>query len=366
MILPEIKYQFVNWRDGMKITQRHFLAHDFAIKDAIRDNAALHLNAHNYGVLTDDDAGAPPTLVGDVVQIATCRGITPGGVRIEWKTSKEQPVLNLPLLDYKTKLGSAGVFYVIVKATPFATIETGDYAPDETGRRPYVAIKPALDLLSVHDMLSDAHSFPICRIRFENQRFSLDHEYIPPSVCIQGESLTWYYESCGTILSNIQQLSVQIVKKIGGMQNKNSLANDIYHVLEKLLSFCAESIDHYRIVVREMPPVYLAEYFMRMARTLRIAFDCLPEANSSALFNYFQNTVAGTTNVFKTPVSAASKSLIDAMIDTVLVSEYNHNDSTLLFDSIVRFLDFMDFFLQKLLSLNYADNKGGWDIYAKQ
>ncbi|AEI51523.1 type VI secretion system baseplate subunit TssK [Runella slithyformis] len=370
MFLPEIKYNFVNWRDGMKITQKHFTENDFAAKDAIRDIAAIHTTNFSYGLLSADDgmtsALSAPILAGDVIQITECRGITPGGVRIEWKSLKDHPVLSLSLLDYKFKLGSAGVFYVVIKADPFKTVEVGEYTGDDgLNRRPYLAVKPTLDLLSMHDMLSDAYSFPICRLRFENQRFSIDHEYIPPSVNIHGEGLLWYYESCGTLLNNIQQLAVQIVRKIGGMQNRSSVAVDIHRILEKVLIHCAESMDYYRIVVKELSPVYMAEYFMRLARMFRISFDCLPETNAAVLFNYFQNTIAGTTGVFKTPVSAASKSLIDSMIDNVLISQYSHNDSTMLFDSIVRFLDFMDFFLQKLITLNYADNKGSWDIYAK-
>lgn len=369
MLLPTPKYPYVNWRDGMKISQKHLVDHDLAIKDSVRDVAAILLSNHNYGVLPSEDgttSGLILSFSSDTINVKTCRGITPGGVRIDWQAPAGQQTLSLSLLDYKRQLGSAGLFYVVIKASVSQTVEIGDYDSDETPmRRPYLITKPELDFLSGFDALSDANSFPIFRVRFEGQLFSPDYEYIPPSVNIHGEGLLWYYESCGTLLNNIQQLAVQIVRKIGGMQNRSSVAVDIHRILEKVLIHCAESMDYYRIVVKELPPVYMAEYFMRLARMLRISFDCLPETNAAVLFNYFQNTIAGTTGVFKTPVSAATKSLIDSMIDNVLISQYNHNDSTLLFDSIVRFLDFLDFFLQKLITLNYADNKGGWDIYAK-
>lgn len=370
MILPDIKHSFVNWRDGMKITQRHFVDHDFAIRDSIRDVAAIQVTSHNYGLLPANDGVtsslSTPILSGDVIQIASCRGITPGGVRLEWKAGKDHQPLTLSLLDFKMKLGTAGVFYVVIKANPFQTIEIGDYELEGMGRRPYVTVKPSLDLLSVHDMLSDAHSFPVCRVRFESQRFSVDHEYIAPCVYIHGESLLWYYESCGTLLNNVQHLAIQIVRKIGGMQNRSSIGADLYRVLEKVLIFCAESTDHYRLVVRDLAPVYMAGVFMKMARVLRISLDSIPEANAALLFNYFQNNIAGTTNIFKTHVPAASKSLMESMIDGVLVNEYHHNDSTVLFDSIVRFLDFLEFLFQKLLPLSYVENQGSWDIYGKQ
>lgn len=370
MVLPEIRYRFVNWRDGMKITQKHFVEHDNAMRDIVRDSTALSLNNYNYGLVAAEDgissSLSPPNLTGDVIEITSCRGVTPGGVRFDWKASKEQPALQLSLLDYKSKVGMAGLFYVVIKANPFSISEVGDYDVEENnGRRPFVATTLSLDLLSIHDMLSDVYSFPVCRIRFESQRFSIDHEYLPPCTDIHGEGLLWYYESCGTLMNNIQQTATQIVRKIGGMEKRSSIAVDLHRVLEKQIIFFAESLDYYRIIVRSLPPVYMAEYFMRMARCFRVALDCLPELSSAALFNYFQNTIAGTTNVFKTSVPAASKSYIDALIDNVLVNEYNHNDSTLLFDNIVRLLDFQEFFYQKLLTLNYAGNQGGFDIYIK-
>lgn len=369
MILPPIQHQYVNWRDGMKIGQRHLTDSDLAVRDGLRDASAIRLTSHSYGLLPADDgtaSGLSLSFSSDTVQVVGCRAITPGGVRIEWQPAAAQPPLTLSLLDHKHKLGNAGLFYVIVRCNPFRTVEIGEYRTGEMPmRRPHVAPKPELDLLSAFETLSDAFSLPVFRVRYEGQLFSPDYDYIPPSVCIHGESLQWYYTSCGTLLGNIQHLALQIVKKIGGMANRSGTAASVHRLMEKVLILCAEISDYYRLVVKELPPVYMAECFMRLARLLRVSFDCLPEADASALFHYFQNMIAGTTSVFKTPVPAAAKSLIDAMIDNVLVSQYNHNDSTAFFDSTVRFMDFLEFLCHKLLLLNYADNRGSWDIYSK-
>jgi len=52
---------------------------------------------------------------------------------------------------------------------------------------------------------------------------------------------------------------------------------------------------------------------------------------------------------------------MDSMIDTVLMSPYNHNDCSLLLDNIKGYLDFIEFVLQNLLALPYVD-AGKWDI----
>jgi hypothetical protein len=365
MLLPNIEYRFLNWRDGMKITQKHLVEHDNAIRASMQDIAAIFINNHNYGLLPAEDGVSSSlqiSLMGDTIELSACRAITPGGVRVEWQTSANHAPITLSVLDYKRKLGSAGIFFVILKANPFKPVEVGEYDTQESPmRRPYLITKPELDLLSSHDALSDVFSIPIFKIRFEGQLFSPDYEYIPPSVSVHGENLKWYYDTCGRLCNNIQQTSVQIVRKIGGMQNRSQVAVDIHRVLEKLLTCCVEMNDYYRIVAKDQPPIYFTECLIRFARVFRVALDCLPDANAARLYNYLKNNVGGTTELNNT-IQAATKSFIDGKIDNVLISNYNHNDSMLLFDNIVRFLDFLDFLLQKLSPLNYVDDAKGWDI----
>ncbi|KAA0989266.1 FliH/SctL family protein [Dyadobacter aurulentus] len=364
MTLPEITYPFLNWRDGMKITQRHLVAHDHAIRDAIRDATAIFLNGHNYGLLPAVDnsgAGIQLRVLGDTIQMLSCRAITPGGIRVEWDAGADPDSVSLSLMDYKNRLGNAGIFYVVLRISLSSLTETGEYDLEEQPlRKPFVTLKPMLELLSVHEKLSDAYSMPIFRIRFEGQMFSPDYDYIPPSAGVFGENLLWYYETCGKQINSIHQTAILILKKINGMQNQSPVARDIYQISEKLVFAGLEIIDHYRLISKDLPPIHFIQELIRYARTMRTAIDCLSENNANRFYQYLRNNVAGTTK-FNTHYGEVTKSVMDSMIDSVLTSPYYHNDCSLLLDNVKGYLDFIDFVFQNLLALPYVD-AGKWDI----
>ena len=365
MALPGVEYQFVNWRDGMKITQKHLTAQDQAIRDAIRDTAAVFINGHNYGLLPGEDgvsAGMQISVMGDTVRLLSCRAILPGGIRVEWDSGADQDRVSLSLLDYKSRLGNIGIFYVVLRISLSNVIESGDYDPEEMPRRkPFKVLKPMLELLSVHEKIADAYSIPIFRVRFEGQLFSPDFDYIPPTAGVFGENLLWYYETCGKQISSIHQTAVLTIRKINSMQNPSAVARDIHQIMERLVMTGLEVIDHYRVVSKEQPPIYFIGDLMKYARTMRIAMDCLSENSAGRLYQYMRNNVGGTTK-FNMHVPEVNKSTMDSMIDTVLTSQYNHNDCTMLLDSVKSYLDFLEFVLQSLLALPYVEATGKWDI----
>lgn len=364
MTLPDIEYRFLNWRDGMKITQKHLASHDKAILDAIRDCSALRINAHNYGVLPAPDganAGMQVSVLGDTIRLLYCRAITPGGIRVDWEAGLDPDSVSLSLLDYKSRLGSAGLFYVVLRISLTNLIESGEYDTEEQPlRKPYVILKPMLELLSVHEKLADAYSIPIFRIRFEGQMFSPDYDYIPPTTGIFGENLSWYYDTCGKQISSIHQTAVLIIKKINTMQTQSPIAKDIHRICDKLVTASMEIIDNYRLVVKDLAPIYFVQSLVRYARVIRTALDCLSETSATRLYQYIRNNVAGTTK-FNMHFPEVTKSLFESMIDSVLGNPYNHNDCTLLLDNIKSYLDFLEFVFQSLVTLPYVD-AGKWDI----
>ena len=365
MALPGIEYQFVNWRDGMKITQRHLTAQDQAVRDSIRDSAAVFINGHNYGLLPGPDgtsAGLQINVIGDTISLLSCRAITPGGIRVEWDAGADQDSVSLSLLDYKRRLGNIGIFYVVLRISLASLMEFGNYDTEELPlRKPFKVLKPTLELLSVHEKIADAYSIPIFRVKFEGQMFSPDYDYIPPSTGVFGENLSWYYETCSKQINSIHQTATLIMRKINGMREPSAVAKDVHQVVDKLVMTGLEVIDHYRVVSREQPPVYFIGDLMKYARTMRIALDCLSENSSGRLYQYMRNNIGGSTK-FNLHVPEVNKSLMDSMIDTILTSQYNHNDCTMLLDNIKGYLDFIEFVTKSLLSLPYVEAAGRWDI----
>ncbi len=365
MVLPGIEYQFVNWRDGMKITQKHLSAHDQAIRDAIRDATALHMNGYNYGILPAEDglnAGLQVSILGDTFQLLSCRAITPGGLRVEWNSGVDAESVSLSILDYKNRLGSVGLFYIVLRIALTNLVESGEYDTEELPlRKPNRVLKPMLELLSAHEAISDGYSIPIFRVRFEGQLFSPDYDYIPPSTGVFGENLLWYYETCGKQINSIHQSAVLTLRKINGMQKISGVASDIQRVMDRIVQTGLDVLDAYRMINKEQPPVYFISSLTKYARTLRIALDCLSESSSARLYQYLRSNVGGTTK-FNRRVPEVTRSLMDSMIDTVLTSTYTHNDCTLLLDNIKGFLDFLEFVVQGILELPYVESASKWDI----
>ncbi|RYF46285.1 MAG: hypothetical protein EOO39_50000, partial [Cytophagaceae bacterium] len=80
----------VNWIDGMKLSQQHFVETDHHVQDLVRDSISLFLTSYNYGLL-------PPVRGTSVahefdlleknsdhveVRLSRCNAITQGGCRI--------------------------------------------------------------------------------------------------------------------------------------------------------------------------------------------------------------------------------------------------------------------------------------------
>ena len=365
MVIPEVQNHFINWRDGMKITQSHLSAHDLAIRDAIRDVASLHTGGFNFGLLPAEngqEADLRVSVIGDNFQLNGCRAVTPGGLRIDWQAGKGSEPLSISLLDYKNRMGNAGFFYIVLRASINSLVESGDYDSDELPlRKPFRVIKPTLELLSAHETIADGFSIPIFRIRSEGQLFSPDYDYIPPSIGVFGENMLWYFDTCGKLINNIHQTAILTLRKINAMPSPSVIAKDIAQVLERIVSIGIDVIDPYRLYLKDQPPVFFISSLVKYARAIRVAFDCLSESSATRLYQYFRNNIGGTTK-FNRHIPEVTKSFLDSMTDTVLSKTYNHNDCALLLDSLRSFLDFLDFLLQSLFELPYVETAARWDI----
>ena len=94
----------MNWQDGMLLTKEHLTLQDLAIQAAIYDTVAFSINSHNYGVLPSPDGYSSSLdiqLQADTIEVISVRGITPSGIRIEWKASNELQPLKISVNSIK-------------------------------------------------------------------------------------------------------------------------------------------------------------------------------------------------------------------------------------------------------------------------
>jgi len=70
-MIQSTKYAAVNWTDGMKISEKHLIAHDDFLLDAIRDTNSLRCNNFNYGLLPVPMAKGAEATIFEVLNTAT-------------------------------------------------------------------------------------------------------------------------------------------------------------------------------------------------------------------------------------------------------------------------------------------------------
>ncbi len=133
-MVPSINHKTVNWKDGMKIRQDHFVQTENALLDEARDARAVAINPFNYGLLPSPDGSTSVDVrveLSDtqqvVVQLFTCRAITSGGARIDVR-AEEGATLQA---SYSLSDTEATLFDVIMAVNPFVRIPTGAPDPEE-------------------------------------------------------------------------------------------------------------------------------------------------------------------------------------------------------------------------------------------
>ncbi len=354
----------------MLITKEHLRSNDMAVQAAIYDSARLVLNKHNYGLVPADDgisSSIKLNFQAETIEVSACRGVTPGGIRIEWQASVDYEPIKLSVLNYRNLLDEGGYYFVVLKVKPFQYVETGEINSSEnTQRRPYLMIKPELDLVRFSGVLSDAYSFPIFRVFVENRTIQPDYSYIPPMVFIHGDLRLKYYEDMGRMFTNILNTALQLVRKISGMSNRSQIAVNLHHIAEKIIVYGTGSIDYYNLIAIEQPPIYFINVLIGLIRVLRWGFEAIPEQNSQRLFNYMSHYAGGgRSKNYSTPMIDVNQVVVNNYIDSVLGTQYEHNNISLLVDGIKDCLDFWDTILSKLLQWDYAEQSGknSWDIH---
>ena len=365
----KINHRFVNWQDGMLLSKEHLTLQDLAIQAAIYDTAAFSINSHNYGVLPASDGHSSSLdiqLQADTIEVVSVRGITPNGIRIEWNVSSELQPLKISVNSLKSYSDNSGFLYLVLRVKPFQYVEIGEISEsDSTNRRPFLMIKPEMELVSYSDILSDSFSFPIFRVHNHNGSLQADNTYIPPSVSVHGKQLTNHYQALGKMFESIIQSSKHIVRHVNGKTNRHQIAIDMYLITDKILNYGAGFLDAYKLISPQEPPIYFINILIGLVRSIQIGIDSLPEKNLQLLQGYItQLEGQGETNTYRNSYNL-NKTNLQSYFNAVLGMPYDHNNVFRLIDGLNSCLDFWETILMKLKQrdLTGPDSKGSWTIY---
>jgi hypothetical protein len=323
-MLPEIKHLPVNWIDGMKISEAHFIQSENSITDRIRDNAALFMSANNYGLLQPKPGTSSSfNLSINVdqsklmrVKLLECRAITAGGIRIEIGGDY---AAKINTFEAKIDTGKDEEFYVIVAVNPYERVPVGEPDPNEVPLR-YPNVMPSYSLQvipasKINTNLNPSYHLIVGKLRTNGVEVVVDADFIPPCASISSYSkLRQEYQELGGLLGEIGSYATAIVQKVKTEKQKTELALNVNYMAEKIVFFLAEKIAKYRWTVSQQPPVYMIETFLSFAYIIKSCIDCQTEKDRETLITYFQEW------------TGLSPAQFQKRLNDVIETEYNHQD----------------------------------------
>lgn len=355
-MLPQWTYWPVNWADGMKITRAHLLANDNAFREQGRDATGLLLNGLNYGLLPPapgKDTSLSISCDGQEIVLSICRAITVGGARVEYDSSLTGDVLRLPLSKVREDWARAGqtTGYVLIEVNPFEPQPWGQPDPYEIPLR-YPFIMPSYrlsvsTLLSLDTTLSAAYHIPIGKVTLTNGQFSLSPDYYPPCrVTGAYPALLQQYQVIGSQMGEIAGYATAIIVRVktnARSGQPNLLATTIGNLADASVRSIADGLDAYQLRGLHESPAFIAEFGMRLARTMTLAIRSTPDREKESMYNYFKNWCGVN------PVD------LEAALQQVLDVEYVHADCQPVIRAINKLTDVTIALYSKLSQLNYME-----------
>lgn len=365
-MIPEIKYFTVNWIDGMKISKNRFIESDRAHIDANRDAYALSLNELNYGLLPGKKNSDTISL--DVidsrfdkfkVRINTCRAVTIGGCRIEVLNNIGDITVTTDIAMEQTRSNKAVVYDLVLMVNPYDRAPYGQANPEEQPLRiPFTTNAYSLHIQAADQAINNAgmdYCLTIGRVLLKGDDYVFDTKYIPPSTSVLSHpALINYYRNFGSALNSIEENCTKIVQKVISKNQTTALAVNIKNLSERLLYFIANIFFEYRQMSLYRPPVFLVDYFIRMANTIRVYNDCLSEKEKEEMLLYFSEW---------TELNASN---FDSFLNDIIFHDYDHKNILNSYQKIDNFLSLFENLFNKLNQLDLIGKRKERDIFVRE
>jgi len=364
-----LKYENVNWINGMKIKKDHFIQQENSFEDKVKDVAACFLNSFNYGLLPIW-GGKSTSFKVDLkisnqkflnISVSQLRALTQGGARIEILESNNPVEFSVDLTGEieASKKEDCRVFFIMLtvdhfRREPFGELETDEDPP----RYPYTRPSLKVNLIQENQVSREGilpFSLFIGKISIRPDRLELLEDYLPSCMTLSSHSRLISFHS--TVEKFYNQLELNLLSIIGKIKEKgqdSTLALTVLALAQNILNFISTNNLKIRWQLIDQPPLCLFEYIASFARIIRNTIDCNTAAHKEELLNYF------------TTWSELKQGDFDKLLVYCINFEYNHNEIS---NNIVQFSEFvqiMTSLFTKLESLAYIGKKKDTSIFVKE
>lgn len=353
MIQP-IKHFAVNWIDGMKISQKHFMKQENHFTDAIRDVSSYSINDLNYGLLPFKDIATRDkiftiynTATNDVqLIIKECHAITPSGHRIALNDLKIN-INSLSADNKKDVQDMAGQqFYILISVNPFERLPTGEFDPEETPPR-HISTQPKyhVELVPVNTAAKEqagGNYIVAGRVIIKGGVANADLSFIPPCTSVHSDAvLLRYYNDFAESVAGLQQFASRINKKNDFRDQNSVLANCIKQLCNEMLVQFVNNYFYYRNIIHQLPPAYMVDVFAKLAYSLYNTIEAFNPKDKEETLNYCYEW------------SDVSPHLLLNQLSAVVEINYDHYKNGEYMQSISLLLKSLYSILEKLSGLEY-------------
>lgn len=351
-----MKKLHINWQDGMKVNQEHFLGMEHAMRNELLEHTSFRLNSYNYGLTPTKGTGPSWDLFfkldqsNDIVlNLLACQAITPGGAFVDISPEQQH------LAEYRISRGQIverlqssrdEAIYVVLNLDVYNKKAYGETLPGEQSPRQPFTVPTAYLTIANYPEVSHASSNGISqlivgRIVQANNQLRLDENYIPPCATVHASSrLSAHFDEWargleGRLFNNLRNTltRIELVEKEGdhsitfsGSGRKTSLSGAVRALTIALMEGLAEIAPRFPLL-KEQPFLFTVAALKELAWKMNVRYLCLNTSNQKDLENYLSESV-GVKNLTE-------------LLDKTIAFRYEHDRIDLAVDACRRFVEFL-------------------------
>jgi hypothetical protein len=328
--MSDLSLNSVNWQDGMLITQQHLKDQEKYFEELISWHG-LDIG-YRYGLVTKSYTGKTAlsmnlSLDGSLlrVEILRCHAMTPNGQYIEINDAS----LIKPKTESSVNAESVPVYLGI---DPRAKKPVGDPDPEEDiPRLPYLVNQYTLSIADPPN-LPEGNYIQIAQLNISGNEVLYSDSYYPPSISISADERL--VQSAADFRNRLENLLALSSRAFMAMASEGALANETttlqaaYRETMYLFVYrLASTLDEFSIGRNSMHPFHMVILFRRLFRVVSSLLNIQPGLKDYLNERYFSKERGSEVGQFM------------ALIDSYLLTDYNHLDIGRQIKSIDEILD---------------------------
>ena len=347
------EYWPVNWVDGMKINKSHFQQQEANLNEQIALTQSASLTDFNFGLLPPSAqyGGLDVVVTPERVEVRRCRAVTRGGyLLVVGPENNAELQRRMSDLMYGRDFSEADTWYVVLRVQPGERMGIGSPAPEEVPlRQPYACARVHLEIVPAVEVLraeSLTHGLPLARIVKTYQGIERDRDFIPPVVRVNvSETLLHHHHQWKEQLLATEGDHFEIIRKIKDKHRNNQgnqLSADLLSLSQACIRYINEHFDAYRLRLPQAEPLFLFDWFMALARTIKNELRLA--GNQENMLNYLAHFIDG---VGATDLMRFCNDLCDC--------DYKHADLQQLVGRVNNFMGFVSRLFSQIRQLDYHE-----------